>query len=293
MMTEDTLGPQRMYVLTPWVRRLLVANLIVFLFQVTLLTLQGSIETFGFIPLKAAQHPWTFLTYMFLHGGALHLAFNLLVLFMFGGPVEDRFGSRSFIWFYLLCGVSGALLSLLLVQGFAIRAPIVGASGAIYGVLVAFAWHWPDAPIYMFPLPVPIPAKWLVTFAFVVSLLLAVPPFSGVVGGVAHLAHLGGMIAGFLYLKGQDLRLGRAERHLRHVSEPSVLVTPVPRTRSVRGRSGSAPQANPHRAPTLDARAHAEIDRVLDKISATGIESLTPAERKFLVEMSRHLPPKP
>ncbi len=293
MMTEDTLGPQRMYVLTPWVRRLLVANLIVFLFQVTLLTLQGSIETFGFIPLQAAQRPWTFLTYMFLHGSILHLLFNLIALFMFGGPVEDRFGSRPFIWFYLLCGMSGALLSLLLVQGFAIRDPIVGASGAIYGVLVAFAWHWPDAPIYIFPLPVPIPAKWLVTFAFAVSLLLATPWFSGGGGGVAHLAHLGGMIAGFLYLKGQDLRLGRAERHLRRVSEPSVLVTPVPRGRTARGRSGSAPQAKPHTAPPRDARAHAEIDRVLDKISATGIESLTPAERKFLVEMSRHLRTKP
>lgn len=287
MMTEDTLGPQRMYVLTPWVRRLLVANLIVFLFQVTLLTLQGSIQTFGFIPLLAAERPWTFVTYMFLHGGALHLAFNLLALFMFGGPVEDRFGTRSFIGFYLLCGMSGALLSLLLVQGFAIGTPIVGASGAIYGVLVAFAWHWPDAPIYIFPLPVPIPAKWLVTFVFAVSLLLAVP--GG--GGVAHLAHLGGMIAGFLYLKAQDMRLGRAERHLRRVSEPSVLVTPVPRGRTVRGRGGSAPQAKSQQPP--DARAHAEIDRVLDKISATGIESLTPAERKFLVEMSRHMPPKP
>jgi len=106
-MNEDLMGPPRMYGFTPWVRRLLVANLIVFLFQVTLFTLQSSANTFGFIPLLAAKHPWTFLTYMFLHGSALHLAFNLLALFMFGGPVEDRFGSRAFIWFYLLCGMGG------------------------------------------------------------------------------------------------------------------------------------------------------------------------------------------
>jgi len=291
MITEDLMGPPRMYVLTPWVRRLLVANLIVFLFQVTLFTLQGSANTFGFIPLLAAQRPWTFLTYLFLHASALHLAFNLLALFMFGGPVEDRFGSRAFIGFYLLCGMGGALLSLLLVQGIPIRVPIVGASGAIYGMLVAFAWHWPDAPIYMFPLPVPIPAKWLVTFAFAVSLMLALPTFSGGGYGVAHLAHLGGMIAGFVYLKAQDLRLGRAERHLRRVSEPSVLVTPAPRGRVGRGRGGSAPQSKPRTAP--DERAHAEIDRVLDKISASGIASLTPAERKFLFEMSRHLRKEP
>jgi membrane associated rhomboid family serine protease len=81
MRPEDLQGPPRMYALTPWVRRLLVANLIVFLFQVTLFTLQGSANTFGFIPLDAAKHPWTFLTYMFLHGSTLHLVFKMLTLF--------------------------------------------------------------------------------------------------------------------------------------------------------------------------------------------------------------------
>ena len=286
------MGPQRMYGFTPWVRRLLVANLLVFLFQVTLFTSQGFVETFGFIPLSALQRPWTFLTYMFLHAGPLHLAFNLLALFMFGGSVEDRLGSRAFIWFYLLCGMGGAALSFLLMQLVPIRLPIVGASGAIYGVLVAFAWNWPDAPMYVFPFPVPIQAKWLVTFAVAISLVLALPPFNGG-DGVAHLAHLGGAAAGFLYLKAQDLRLGRAERHLRRVSEPSVLVTPAPRGRGgvARGRGGSAPQ--PKARSASDDRAHAEIDRVLDKISATGIESLTPAERKFLTEMSRQMRTKP
>jgi len=288
MMTEDLLGPPRMYSLTPWVRRLLVANLIVFLFQATLFTSRAFTDALGFVPLYALQRPWTFVTYMFLHGGALHLAFNLLALFLFGGPVEDRLGSRSFVWFYLLCGMGGAGLSFLLIQLVPIGVPIVGASGAIYGVMVAFAWHWPDAPIYMFPFPVPIPAKWLVTFAFAVSLMLALPPFGGG-NGVAHLAHLGGMVAGFLYLKAQDLRLGRAERHLRQVSEPSVLVTPVPRGRGARGRGGSAPQSKPRVAPPADDRALAEVDRVLDKINASGIASLTPAEQKFLFEMSRHL----
>jgi hypothetical protein len=96
-----------------------------------------------------------------------------------------------------------------------------------------------------------------------------------------------------LYLKAQDLSLGRAERHLRRVSEPSVLVTPAPRVRGgvARGAGGSAPQ--PKARPASGDRTHAEIDRVLDKISATGIESLTPAERKFLTEMSRRMRTKP
>ena len=287
-MNEDLMAPPRMYGFTPWVRRLLVANLFVFLFQVTLFTAPGFAETFGFIPLFALQRPWTFLTYMFLHAGPLHLAFNLLALFMFGGSVEERIGSRTFIWFYLLCGMGGAALSFVLMQLVPIRLPIVGASGAIYGVLVAFAWNWPDAPIYVFPFPMPIPAKWLVTFAVAISLILALPPFNGG-DGVAHLAHLGGAAAGFLYLKAQDMRLGRAARHLRRVSEPSVLVTPAPRARRGVARGGGASAPQPKARPASDDRAHAEIDRVLDKISATGIESLTPAERKFLTEMSRRM----
>jgi hypothetical protein len=104
---------------------------------------------------------------------------------------------------------------------------------------------------------------------------------------VAHLAHLGGAAAALLYLKGQDWRVARAERHLRRVSEPTVLVTHTPRAARGRAPGGVGGGGKPRAAP--DARAHAEIDRVLDKISANGLESLTPAERKFLTEMSRRM----
>jgi membrane associated rhomboid family serine protease len=274
------MGPQRMYASTPWVRRLLVANLLVYLLQVTLFTSPRFIETFGFIPFGALARPWTFVTYMFLHANLLHLAFNLLMLFLFGSAVEDRMGQRAFAGYYLLCGLGGAALSFLLTQVVAISGPMIGASGAILGVVVAFAWFWPDHPVFVFPIPAPIPVKWLVTFLVAIDLVLA---WRGVSDGVAHLAHLGGVAAGLLYLKGQDLRLTRAERHLRRVSEPSVLVTPAPRVR--RGSDARTPK--PGRAP--DARANAEIDRVLDKISANGLESLTPAERKFLTEMSKRM----
>jgi membrane associated rhomboid family serine protease len=277
-----------MYGLTPWVRRLLVANLLVFLLQVTLFTSPGFVRAFGFTPLLALQRPWTFLTYMFLHAGPLHLAFNLLALFMFGAPVEERLGSRSFVGFYVLCGLGGAALSFLLMMLVPMARPIVGASGAIYGLMLAFAWYWPDAPIFVFPFPLPIPAKWLVTFAVAISLLLALPPFNGS-GGVAHLAHLGGAAAALLYLKSQDWRVARAERHLRRVSEPNVLVTPLPRAARGSAPGGQGGGGSKPRPGAGDARAHAEIDRVLDKISATGIESLTPAERKFLTEMSRRM----
>src|SRR3989442_15160588 len=108
------MGPQRMYGLTPWVRRLLVANLLVFLVQSTLFTNPDYSTAFAFSPQTAWEHPWTFVTYMFLHAGILHLVLNMLMLFFFGPSVEDRMGGRVFVLFYLLCGIGGAAASFLL-----------------------------------------------------------------------------------------------------------------------------------------------------------------------------------
>ena len=195
------MGPQRMYGLTPWVRRLLVANLLVFLVQSTLLTSPSFAGAFGFSPARAWQYPWTFVTYMFLHAGIPHILFNMLVLFVFGSSVEDRMGGRLFLLFYLLCGIGGAASSFILRQLVPVS-QIIGASGAVLGVAVAFAWYWPDHPVFVFPLPDPVPAKWLVTFLVALDLVLAL---IGASDGIAHLAHLGGVGAALLYLKGQDL----------------------------------------------------------------------------------------
>ena len=270
------MDPQRMFGMTPWVRRLIVANLVVFLLQLTIFVNPWFEVTFGFVPLDALARPWTFLTYMFLHANFLHLAVNLLALFVFGPQVEERMGGGPFLGYYLLCGLGGAGLSFVLMQ-FRPVTLVIGASAAVYGVLRAFAWASPNEPINVFPLPEPVPAKWLVTFIVAVSLVLALVPSSD---GVAHLAHLGGFATGFLYLKAADWRLGRAERHLRRASQPSVLVHP--------GRAARASDAPKRGRPERDP-AQAEIDRVLDKISARGIDSLTPAERRFLAEMSRKM----
>lgn len=271
------MGPQRMFGMTPWVRRLIVANLVVFLLQLTIFVNPWFAATFGFAPLAAAARPWTFLTYMFLHGGFLHLAFNLLALFVFGPDVEDRMGGAAFLRYYLLCGLGGAAFSLVLGWIFGRLNPVIGASAAVYGVLLAFAWAAPNAPISVLFLPEPIPAKWLVTFIVALSLVLALLPSSD---GVAHLAHLGGFVTGFLYLKAADWRLGRAERQLRRASQPTVLVHP--------GRAARGSDATKVRRAERNP-AQAEVDRVLDKISARGIDSLTPAERRFLAEMSRKM----
>jgi membrane associated rhomboid family serine protease len=110
------MGPQRMYSLTTWVRRLLVANLLVFLIQKTLLVDPSYQTALAFAPFHAWEQPWTFVTYMFLHAGIPHLLFNMLALFVFGPSVEERMGGRVFLLYYVLCGIGGAALSFLLTQ---------------------------------------------------------------------------------------------------------------------------------------------------------------------------------
>src|SRR3954465_3231224 len=108
--------------MTKWVRTLLIANVVVFFLQ---MTAPQVTDAFVFVPMLAFYRPWTIVTYMFLHGGFGHILFNMLALYLFGPPVEDRLGSRRFITLYMLSGISGALLSFV----FAYRAGVVGASG--------------------------------------------------------------------------------------------------------------------------------------------------------------------
>ncbi|HET9292875.1 MAG TPA: rhomboid family intramembrane serine protease [Gemmatimonadales bacterium] len=256
---------------TPWVWRIIAANAVVLLLLMTLFP--ALTPALGFYPslTSAVSRPWTFLTYMFVHAGVLHLAFNMLMLYFLGRPVEQRMGGRPFILFYLACGLGGAVLSLGL--SFMQPYPVVGASGAILGVAVAFAMSWPDAELMVFPIPIPIRARTFVMALIGIDLAFALLAPGD---GVAHLAHLGGAMVGYLYFRIQQL------------STP----VPAPRPRQIQQavmvQSGRHEAARPprRRDPERDPVA-AEVDRVLDKISAQGIASLTAEERKFLDEVSR------
>lgn len=262
------------FALTPWVRRLLAANAVVYLLTITVFTGGWFFQTFAFAPSTAVTQPWTFLTYMFLHTGFLHLAFNLLMLFFFGPAVEDKMGGRPFIFYYLLCGLGGAALSFLIAP-LAHVAPFVGASGAVFGVALAFALSWPDTPVYVFPLPVPIKVKWLVLVLAAMDLGSA----AWASDGVAHFAHLGGFVVGFLYLRGASLFTRRATARERRTL-----------ARALTGSSADAARRERRRpANRRNEMLQAEIDRLLDKISASGIESLTPEERQLLADRSRQL----
>jgi membrane associated rhomboid family serine protease len=152
---------------------------------------------------------WQPLTYMFLHGGIFHILFNMLVLWMFGVELERMWGSRFFTKYYFVCGLGAAATTILLgllpgaFGNQLYYALTIGASGAIYGVLLAYALYFPNRPILMFLL-FPIPAKYFVMIIGAISLLSSM---SGPGSGVAHTAHLGGLVTGYLYLKGVRLHL--------------------------------------------------------------------------------------
>jgi membrane associated rhomboid family serine protease len=268
--------------LTPWVLGLIAANAAVYLLTITLFTGPWFYEMFSFDPAAAGRRWWTFLSYMFVHAGFLHLAFNMLMLFIFGPAVEERMGGTAFPLYYLICGLGGAAFSFALSM-FTPVAPFVGASAAVFGVSLAFAMTWPDAPIYVFPLPVPVKAKWLVVFLATINLVLAI---SGARDGVAHLAHLGGFLFGFIYMRSEEAVMRRARAALK-AREFAHVVPPRP-TREP--PTAASPAAAPPSQPDKEADGNSdELDRVLDKISRTGLASLTPEERKVLDERSREL----
>ena len=119
--------------LTPWVGRLIIANAVVLLLLMTVFTSPALLEQLQFAPAGALRRPWTFITYMFVHANLLHLLGNMLMLFVFGAPVESRIGSRKFILYYLYCGIGAAVFSMGL-SGFMPVGPFIGASGAVLGV---------------------------------------------------------------------------------------------------------------------------------------------------------------
>jgi len=157
--------------LTPVVKRLLIANVAVFAVMLVPGADRIAIDWFAFQPTRIFIRPWGVFTYMFIHGGFMHVAMNMLVLFFFGPPLESRWGGREFFKYYVICGLGGVALSYLFLP-----AAVIGASAAIYGVMLAFAMNWPDAPIYVWGI-FPVKAKWLVAFFFVLTLVSAFSPF--------------------------------------------------------------------------------------------------------------------
>lgn len=277
MYGQQNYGFSLNFSVTPMVKRLLIANTAAFV--VTLIAPALITDLFALQPSRILVRPWGLVTYMFVHAGFWHLAMNMLVLFFFGTPLEGQWGGKEFLRFYMVAGLGGAALSF-----FFPNSIIVGASGAVYGLMLAFAMNWPNAPIYVFGV-FPVKAKWLVAFLFVTTLLGSFGQ-GGAGGGTAHLAHLGGLLAALVYLKA-DWRPG---------ATLDSIGRSTPKKKSTRRRLAIVPSEE-RSAPVRPARADEwegderrmldEVDRVLDKISESGMASLTKDERALLDEVSR------
>ena len=202
---------------------------------------------------------WQPVTYMFLHGSFSHILFNMLALYFFGPRVEQRLGSDRFIALYLISGTFGALLSFV----FAPYAPIIGASAAVFGVMFAFAKFWPTDLIYIWGI-IPVQARWLVIITTVMAIAFG---FTGAQSGVAHFAHLGGYAGAFLFL--WYLERTQGARQFKKTALAPVADPQLGNWRNV-DRQG------------IHAVNKDEVNRILDKISASGLPSLTPQERLFL-----------
>jgi membrane associated rhomboid family serine protease len=169
---------------------------------VFLLQLFGSgLTLFALWPLQSGLfRPWQVLTYGFMHGSWLHIFFNMFAVFMFGSEVERLFGARRYLVYYLLCVIGAALMHLIVVSvapGMPL-APTVGASGGVFGLLLAFGMAFPRRELIIFPIPVPIQAWLAVTLYGAMELYLGV---TRTASGVAHFAHLGGMATGFVLIR--------------------------------------------------------------------------------------------
>lgn len=299
----------------PVIRFLLISNVAIWLVQTLFLSnrlFAGApvddlvMSLFALQPLESGSFwPWQLLTYQFMHDthGFMHIFFNMFALWMFGMELEQVWGSRRFATYYLLCGILAGVTQLVVdpLTGGGL-APTVGASGSIFGVLIAFGMTFPDRPVLMFPIFFPIPARIFVLIYAGMQLV------SGLLGQgandpvrVAHFAHLGGAVAGYLLLKFGGPIFDLVERlggrrattsyadtdRYRDVEYRDVPVYDIPARREepVRPRTSTPTRFVVDGEPITQET----IDEILDKISLGGYHNLTDREKRILDDVSRQL----
>lgn len=178
-------------------RAILIANVVAFLLEMNLGPV--IVEPFALWPFGSSRFaPWQVVTYGFLHEGATHLFFNMLGVFMFGGQLERVWGERRYAIYYLVCILVAALAQLVTTAVTGELYPTIGASGGVFGLLLAFAMYFPRQPVMLLFPPIPMPAWLFVTLYAAIELVLGV---TGTAAGVAHFAHLGGMLGGYLMIR--------------------------------------------------------------------------------------------
>ena len=265
--------------------------------------------------LASEFHIYQFITYMFLHGGFTHILFNMFALWMFGSVIERVWGPKKFLFYYICCGVGAGFTQELVqyitysMEGIAAYQYVnaggvqmttdayinlwttIGASGAVYGILLAFGMIFPNERLFIIPFPFPIKAKWLIVGYIAIELFSAM---SGPGDGVAHMAHLGGMLFGFLLIRywqkhpDSSAGFGRS-RGQEFFDNLKRKYDARQNQQHMKAEHTSAPRRETDEEYNARQRKNQEeVDAILDKIRKSGYDSLTKEEKKKLFDQSRN-----
>ena len=269
--------------------------------------------------LASEFHVYQFITYMFLHGGFTHIFFNMFALWMFGSVIERVWGPKKFLFYYIVCGIGAGITQELVQYGtyayeglaayqyvsasgvqMTTEAYInlwttIGASGAVYGILLAFGMIFPNEQLFIIPFPFPIKAKWLIVGYVAIELFSAM---SGPGDGVAHMAHLGGMLFGFLLIRywqkhpDSSQRFGRSREqeffdNLKRKYDERQRNSRMKAEQTNYGSRTDTRRETDEEYNARQARNQAETDAILDKIRKSGYDSLTKEEKQKLFDQSR------
>jgi membrane associated rhomboid family serine protease len=290
--------------MTSAVQALIAINVVILFLQMTIVpseTMQGAL---GFNFATAPTRWWTAVTYMFVHGDFWHLLWNMYALFIFGPRLEHFWGTRKFVFFYFLSGLGGLICYTLFFRDSG--SLLLGASGAIFGVMGAYALQWPKQEVYLFWV---LPMRVVTLVMLLVGFNLAMGLFGLATGGganIAYFAHLGGFIVAWLYMRTPpSVSIEQLRQRISQVPDtedpPRAIPRALPRSRErveevdeIVAKSKALAAKRPaaitpaRKVASRDLKVE-DVNRVLDKISAEGLDSLTNEERSILEEMSRRL----
>ncbi len=304
----------------PVIKFMLISNLTVFLLQIFLLNmlrigkyplsllflkyfaLQPIFGDVSFYnnPILGQFYPWQIVTYMFIHGNFGHIFFNMFALWMFGVEIENLWGSKKFLIYYFICGIGAALSNLFITPFFSDVGPTIGASGAVFGILIAFAFLFPNREIYLYFL-FPIKAKYFVVFYIILEVVYIV---TSVESGVAHVAHVGGAVIGFIYLLfDSNVRFKNffkkqnnifdytdffSDREFGKPFEPPRKKESEKEIRNAEYKELSKEDIKKQQEEE-QKKIQKRIDKILDKLAEKGYDALTDEEKRMLFEDSKKL----
>lgn len=261
--------------MTRWVTALIVANAAMFVLQQTNQEVTGALM---WLPAAGLVRPWTAVSYMFLHGSFGHILFNMLALYIFGPKLEARIGGERFLGLYFVSGLFGALACL-----YTPMTPVIGASGAVFGISLAYARYWPKDTVLIYGI-IPMTTR---TMVFAYAIISVGGQFFGLQRGVSHLGHLGGFLGGWLFCLWMERYTGARNFRLRAetgwtAEQKEAAAVPKVIVELATGEKESLDRWSRIQPEQLHPVNREELDRIRTKITAGGVRSLTPLEREFL-----------